>query len=331
MVRNGFTRKKVDSLTLGEKLKKLRVEGRISLNEISKHTKIQAKYLEYLENGEYDKLPADVYVKGFLRSYAHYLGVSENSLIKLYEREQGIKKNIRNSGPEERATKPVKFSNFAITPRMIVVALIIMLAGGSFFYLYKELNNFISTPRLAVAKPIDGSVVEGRTVYVNGVTERDSKVFINDQPTLVNDKGEFNEQVGLQEGLNTIVVRATNRFEKETVQTISVRANYQEEIQGDSGGLAVNEDKLTQKKGIKIEIYVQPSPTWISVETDGNLVYSGTLLPQAIQTFEATDKISITSGKGNNTYLKINGNDKGVLSESPGVVRDVTFTANTQY
>ena len=73
---NGFVKKSVETLTLGEKLKKIRSERRIGLTDISRFTKIQLKYLEDIEEGRYEKLPSDVYVKGFLKSYAKFLGVN---------------------------------------------------------------------------------------------------------------------------------------------------------------------------------------------------------------------------------------------------------------
>ena len=87
---NGFIKKSVGTLTLGEKLKKLRSERRMSLSEASRFTRIQIKYLEYLEDGLYDKLPANVYVKGFLKSYAECLGVDENNLLRMYDKESEI-------------------------------------------------------------------------------------------------------------------------------------------------------------------------------------------------------------------------------------------------
>ena len=70
MLEKGFVKKSVGTLTLGEKLAKIRKDKRLSLNEVSRLTGVQTKYLEFLEWGEFEKLPADVYVKGFLRSYA---------------------------------------------------------------------------------------------------------------------------------------------------------------------------------------------------------------------------------------------------------------------
>ncbi|MEK9174337.1 MAG: helix-turn-helix domain-containing protein, partial [Patescibacteria group bacterium] len=68
MVEANFTRKKIQSLTLGEKLQKLRGDTHVPLTEVARSTRIRVRYLEYLENGEYEKLPADVYVRGFLRN-----------------------------------------------------------------------------------------------------------------------------------------------------------------------------------------------------------------------------------------------------------------------
>ena len=72
-----FTTKKIESLTLGERLKKMRNDRRLGTNDVAKMIKVQVKYLQYLEDGEYAKLPADVYVKGFLRSLSIFFGVSE--------------------------------------------------------------------------------------------------------------------------------------------------------------------------------------------------------------------------------------------------------------
>ena len=108
MAQSGFTRKKVESLTLGEKLRKLRTDFRMSLQDVSKATRIQVKYLESLENGAYEQLPADVYVRGFLRSYARYLNVDERAMIKLYDRERNIKVNL---GQEDRKSTRLNSSH----------------------------------------------------------------------------------------------------------------------------------------------------------------------------------------------------------------------------
>lgn len=323
-----FTTKKIDSLTLGERMKKLRNERRLTLQDISKSTKIQMKYLESIEDGVYSSLPADVYVRGFLRSYAIFMGLNEQNLIKQFEREKGIHKNIKKIVDDEGAREPIKFSSFVLTPKMIAVGLVLFVVAASFIYLYMEVNSFISKPRLVIIKPTDGTKIAGNSTHIAGVAEKDALVFINDQPVLVSEKGEFSQDIGLKSGPNNINVRVRSKFDKETSQSITVNADFQNPIAASEIENNDVQDVDQSLAGVSLEVNVSPNPTWLSVEADGNLVYSGVLLPDSVQTFEAKQSISITSGKGKETFVKINGKDKVMLSEENGVVRGVMFDAN---
>lgn len=226
MVQSGFTRKKVESLTLGEKLRKLRNDFRMSLHDVSKATKIQVKYLEFLETGAYDRLPADVYVRGFLRSYARYLNIDEQALVKLYERERNIKENLdreNNVQPENKSFAPL---SFVITSRSIVVGCIFLLVFGAFFYLFQEFKTFAAEPQLSVFEPSNGAVVETQEITVRGKTDKGSQVTLNGQGIFVDSEGMFSDTIGVRSGMNTILIRTVNRFDKEKVVTLSVESRY---------------------------------------------------------------------------------------------------------
>lgn len=320
-----FTTKKIDSLTLGERMKKMRGERCLSLQDISKTTKIQVKYLEYIEDGAYLKLPADVYVRGFLRSYAIFMGLNEQALIKQFEREKGIHKNIKKIEEVEKPSAPIKFSSFVITPKMIVASAILLIVGSSFLYLYIEVNNFVSKPRLTIIKPIDGTTIAGNATHVTGVAEKDALVSINDQPVLVSEKGEFSQDIGLKTGVNIINVKARSKFDKEAMQSITINADFENPISTQQSVENTETISAAEFKDVKMEIKVNPNPTWLSIQADGNLVYSGVLLPDSTQTFEAKQVISVTSGKGKETFINVNGKDLGSLSNDAGIVRDILF------
>lgn len=226
MVQSGFTRKKVESLTLGEKLRKLRNDFRMSLQDVSKATRIQVKYLESLETGAYDKLPADVYVRGFLRSYARYLNVDEQALVKLYERERNIQENLgRDSHPQSVQSSFAPLS-FVITSRSLVVGMIFLLVFGAFFYLYQEFKSFAAEPKLVIVEPQNGAVVEGQEVVVRGKTDKGARVTLNDQSVFVDNDGAFSDTLPIRSGMNTIMVRTVNRFDKEKVTTLTVESDF---------------------------------------------------------------------------------------------------------
>jgi len=224
---NGFKIKKVQSLTLGEKMRQARNEKRIVLSEVSRNTKIQLEYLEYLENGDYGKLPADVYVRGFLKSFAEYVGINEDYLIKSFNKEKSIQKNIEGGEKETVKTQKINLSRFSINPKIISVILISLFFLGLIFYLYRNLNNFVSNPSLVILNPANNSIVEESSVAVQGKTDIGNNLFINNQPVLVDDEGGFNERIVLKEGTNIISVRSVNQFNKEISESISVEAHYE--------------------------------------------------------------------------------------------------------
>ena len=327
----GFTQKKIHSYTLGEQLKNLRSEGRVTLFEVSRETKIPVKYIEMIEEGKYEKLPPDVYVKGFLRAYAEFLGIEPKKIIKLYEREKDIKNNL--NGGEKKAPlvkKKTRLSHFVVTPRIIIAVSVAVVVIGGFSYLYSQIGRFAAVPRLVITSPASDENIPGNSISVSGYTDEDAKLTINGQPVLVSDKGEFKEDILLQSGVNSITISALNRFNKEISKTVNIKSDYQspslavDNSSGDQGKVSGEQD--VKKSGVDVVVRADSIPIWISVEADGNLVYSGTMLAGAVQNFDGEKEVRVTSGKANQTFIKVNGKAEKILADSPGIVRDVVFT-----
>jgi helix-turn-helix protein/uncharacterized protein DUF4115 len=60
---------------IGNSLREARLRKELDFPELEQGTKIRAKYLRALEDEAFDQLPGPTYVKGFLRTYADYLGL----------------------------------------------------------------------------------------------------------------------------------------------------------------------------------------------------------------------------------------------------------------
>lgn len=59
----------------GESLRKAREERGVSLQQIAAATKIGVRFLEYIESDRHARLPAVVYVRGFVQQYSRFLGL----------------------------------------------------------------------------------------------------------------------------------------------------------------------------------------------------------------------------------------------------------------
>jgi cytoskeletal protein RodZ len=86
---------------IGNTLREARQRQDLDFPEIELGTKIRAKYLRALEDEQFDVLPSPTYVKGFLRTYAEYLGLDGQ----LYLDEYNSRFFVANA-PEEDSPRP---------------------------------------------------------------------------------------------------------------------------------------------------------------------------------------------------------------------------------
>src|SRR3954452_9053918 len=90
-VRLGRERSPIDAQpapTVGETLQAAREKKGVDLYRAERDTKIRARHLSALEDGDYSELPGAVYTKGFLRNYALYLGLDPTEVLDRWHEEQ---------------------------------------------------------------------------------------------------------------------------------------------------------------------------------------------------------------------------------------------------
>lgn len=69
---------------IGEYLKQRRCEKNITLEEVASQTGIREQYLTALESGDFEKIPGDVFIKGFIRNNGNFLEENGNDLVEAY-------------------------------------------------------------------------------------------------------------------------------------------------------------------------------------------------------------------------------------------------------
>ena len=133
-------------LPIGEVLKRTRSRRKVDIRTVEQQTKIRIKYLRALENEEWDVLPGPAYAKGFLRTYAQFLGLDGDALVDEYRRtvetalhadqayqfpEPVLARRLR-PGEEPRGGWPARVWAFgALGIAAIALVVILGLTGGS--------------------------------------------------------------------------------------------------------------------------------------------------------------------------------------------------------
>ena len=93
---------------IGDTLKKERENQNLSLQDVEQGTSIRALYIEAIESGDYDKLPGEVYAKGFIKNYANFLNLDGDALVKQFVQEISPATTIPAENPASAESKPAE-------------------------------------------------------------------------------------------------------------------------------------------------------------------------------------------------------------------------------
>lgn len=210
--------------TLGEKLAAARKRKKFTLDEVEEATKIRARYLRAMEEDNYKALPGPVYLSGFLSSYAEFLGIPQDEVLKQYKAERGITGTLPK--PKNfRVANELKELGFAITPKTIIIILVAVSVIGLFSYIGWQVRRFSSPPPIEIVTP-ESDVVDADNVTVRGRTSETAEIEINGQSINVDSDGYFMQKVGMKRGVNTIEIKAKNRIGRETVKVLKIFADF---------------------------------------------------------------------------------------------------------
>jgi len=209
-----FNKKEEGPQTLGQRLKKARESSGFSLKKFAEISKIQLGYLESLEESRYEKLPAFVYVQGFLKKYSQILNLPQDEILAQYQNEFksiGLKKD-----KEILELPSLSSPKIIITPKRIRWAVIAIIFLGILGYLIYQLDFLIAAPKLVLDYPAQDLTINNSTIKVSGQAEYSAKLTINGQQIFVDSDGRFEQEINLSPGLNTLQIEAVNRFGKKS-------------------------------------------------------------------------------------------------------------------
>jgi cytoskeletal protein RodZ len=211
-----FTHKKIKDAeaAVAEKLRVAREEKKVTIEFVAQKLGINQEYLSALENGDYNRLPAGVYEKTYLKKYGAYLGLNLPRLEEKYLKEKGLaskeKKNVF-------AKRKINAREMLVFPKILKNILVIIFVVALFLYLGIYLKNSFSQPKMFISSPADKMVTENNTVDVIGQADTRTQITINNKQIIKDESGNFRETVDLIKGLNTITISAQNKYGRKKI------------------------------------------------------------------------------------------------------------------
>lgn len=207
--------------TVGEILKKARIERKLTFEEIEKQLRIRKKYLMALEENAWERLPPSPYIKGFLRNYSLLLGLKPEEMAAIFRRQ--YQEQERAGLLPTGLTHPINEPILRFTPQMMAAGIMLAFILFFFGYLAFQYKAYTSPPTLTIIKPAEGETINSVTIQIIGKTDSDAVVSINNQKIALSQNGEFATTLSLSPGVNTVAVESTSKYGKKKTVTRTIQ------------------------------------------------------------------------------------------------------------
>lgn len=281
---------------IGDVLERARKGRGLSLQEVEQDTKIRKRYLAGLEQEDYSLLPDSVYVQGFLKTYANYLGLDGEELSRDLKRRRGRRRDqrqvnvgeIKNSGFDRPVLGPGGLSEAQgsrISPATLLTLIIAVVALGTVIGALYYVGRDTQTVGSPGSSPPSAEQAAPASDGQEGGSERGSD---GNEPE-VGEEGRGNQA-------------------------------------GVSGGANEEEAVIPAADTLAVTVSVEGAESWVSVSADGAIAYEQIAPVGFSQTFESEEDITLSTGNAGALEVEVNGQDLGPVGEDGEVVLDRSFT-----
>lgn len=300
---NGVSGKRAE---LGQLLQQTREQKGISLAEVEEAIRIRQRYIQDMEEGEFNRLPSEVIARGFLRNYAAYLGLDVGEIFSQYR--EALPSNGFNSyyiPPEtvpawrlQQKAVDVDLSNRGLPiARMVMVLVLIGIIGIGSWRFLRDNPDFPGGFIMAAAPVV--------TATSGPTTPTDS----SDGPPLAVSENETPQVTEQPTATPTVRPQAPLILPTHTPTPQPTPTDTPP-----PPGVAASASQ--------IEIVLRiTARSWVQATVDGNQEFAGLLEAGQEARWQAVQWMRLDIGNAGGVELILNGESRGILGQPGAVVR----------
>lgn len=276
-----------------EELKSIREGKGISLQQIANYTKIDIKFLQQIEEGNFDILP-ELYVRAFIKEYAQSIEIDENEIIKKFDIAKGKLSNVKSNTEEKFETQKKK--NILDTKKE-----------------FDLLEEFDKSNEFDLSNKFDAEEYFSPPL---------------DYPEEKSRKTSFNRYLFLSIAFVVVIIAVYFLFLREEKPDIIEEQPY-EDVEMDrfkiDSTAAISESKpLSDSLNLSI---VPTNLVWIKVLCDKKEVFQKMAAANQNLNFRASKEFYVVVGNAGNVKMKFN--DKPITIGNPGEIRRYFISSDT--
>lgn len=199
---------KQDHQNITSVLRELMESKRLDAGKLSDLTDVPQRFILSLISGDFKNLPSEPYIRGYLFKIAGVLDTDPNLLWRSFRQSS----DIRSSGSDDLLPAN-RFSLRKISSKKVWIVLAALVLLG---FLGLRVNSILGMPTLEVSLP---ETTADQTINVTGKVNPGDTLTLNNEVIYLSEGGQFEEEVQLEPGLNTLEFRIKRFLGRETKVT----------------------------------------------------------------------------------------------------------------
>lgn len=302
--------------SVGEFFKQVRETKGLTVDEVASKTRIRTDFVKALEDGNFAKLPDQVFAKGFVRSYARSLGLDEEDAIhrfiqsagSFYEKQDERERlKVRQIEEDRKRQSNRKAVTIAISIAVLTLIFLLSREQSSVFRRGAAEQGSATKRTTQSAKEIPASTAREpeRTVEVPKPTEMPAGAPKTTTDTLPR-----------QESVTS--AGAASRSEPETALTASPGSD------GPLAGIALNATESVVDGQLALDLEATEL-SWVVVQIDNGSPQESLLRPGEKAHWKGQDQFILTLGNAGGVKAELNGKPQKPFGPSGKVARDIVL------
>jgi cytoskeletal protein RodZ len=305
---------------IGQKLRTARIEKGYTLDDLQQITKIQKRYLIAIEEGNFDALPGDFYVRAFIKQYADTVGIDSDALLTQFQQDipdtqpqEYVEQSVESQSRKTRAVadKPVnKLRRYL--PQIVIAVVAVLIIAVAYVVTFKSSqSNKQAIPDTASSVTVSSKKKTSSSSKASSKASSKSSSkssSASDKSTSSSKKKakKSSSSKKTSDKLSVAVAAEANSAQAVTVKNWPTTANT-------------------------ITVGASKSAAWVEVLINGTATWQGTLSAGADHTVDlpaGTTSFAVKSGNATTTTIKLNKTNVDI-SSGTSFVRTINFTTES--
>lgn len=302
--------------SIGDFFKQVRETKGLTVDEVASKTRIRADFVKALEEGNFAKLPDQVFARGFVRSYARSLGLDEEDAIHRFIQSAGAfyekqdeRERLKVRQAEEERKRQANRKAVAIAIGIAILTLIILLSREQSSLLVRRTPTE-PPPTAAKRMPVPEAAKTDVPVRPEGNTAAIKPKPPETQPPPAATRNDASPAHGAAPPTVTAAVPQQSATPPPLVSS-----------DGALGGLALD-GSANAEDPLVLDLEATEL-SWVVIQIDGGSPQEALLRPGEKAKWKAQDQFILTLGNAGGVKAELNGKPQKPFGPSGKVARDI--------